>query len=284
MRAAAAAVAALALLAVPAASAADATPAELRELAARAASDEAALVELRELDRVDGVPVDLEAALAGAEGEELEARLVALAEGAAAAPGAAPAEARQEAADILAERRFHETGPPRPFDRLLAWLGDRLEPLARPFRWLAGRLPGGESLLWALLGALVIAAAAAFAVWLGRRRGGTIAERLARGRAEPALDPRELDRMAERAEERGELDLALRLRFRAGLVRLARLRAVRQPETMTNRQLVRLLHSDQFAGLANTLDEVVYGGRAASPADLEAAKSGWPRVLAGASP
>jgi hypothetical protein len=44
---------------------------------------------------------------------------------------------------------------------------------------------------------------------------------------------------------------------------------------------VQLLHSDQFAGLARALDEVVYGGRAASRADLEAAKAGWPRVLAG---
>jgi hypothetical protein len=273
----------LALLAAPAAAAADATPAELRELAARAASDPAALAELREIDRVGGVPVDLEAALAGAEGEELEQRLVALVEGASAGTAAAtPGEAREEAADILAERRFHETGPPRPFHRLLVWLGDRLEPLARPFRWLAGWIPGGESLLWALLGALVIGAAAAFAVWLGRRRGGTVAERLARARGESGLDPRELERLAERAEERGELELALRLRFRAGLVRLARQRAVRHPETMTNRQLVRLLHSEQFAGLARTLDEVVYGGRAASPADLEAAKSGWPRVLAGA--
>ena len=281
MRLAAAAAVALALLPVSAAGAADATPAELRELAARAATDEAALAELRGIDSVGGNPVDLEAALAGAEGDELENRLEALAEGAggtAAAPGAA----REEAADILAERRFRETGPPRPFHRFLVWLGDLLEPLARPFRWLASWVPGGESVLWTLLGLLVIAAAAGFAVWLGRRRGGTVAERLARARAEPELDPRELERRADRAEERGELELALRLRFRAGLVRLARLRAVPRPETLTNRRLVQLLHSEQFTGLARTLDEVVYGGRPASPADLDAAKTGWPRVLAGA--
>jgi hypothetical protein len=281
MRLVAAGAVALALLPVSAAGAADATPAELRELAARAATDETALAELRAIDRVGGVPVDLETALAGAEGDELARRLEALAEG-GGGTAAAPAAAREEAADILAERRFHETGPPRPFRRFLEWLGDRLEPLARPLRWLAGWVPGGESALWTLLGVLVVGAAAGFAVWLGRRRGGTVAERLARARAEPALDPRELERRAEQAEERGELELALRLRFRAGLVRLARLRAVPQPEMLTNRRLVQLLHSDQFAGLARTLDEVVYGGRTASRADLEAAKAGWPRVLAGA--
>lgn len=281
MRVVATGLAALALLTAPAAGAADATPAELRELAARAASDEAALQELRAVDRVNGVPVDLDAALAGAEGEELERRLAALATG-DRGTAAFPGDAREQAADILAERRFHETGPPRPFRRFLGWLGDRLEPIARPFRWLAGWVPGGESVLWALLGALVIGAAAGFALWLGRRRGGTVVERLARARGEPALDPRELERLAEEAEKSGELERALRLRFRAGLVRLARLQAIPQPEMLTNRQLVRLLHSEQFDRLARDLDEVVYGGRPASAADLEAARTGWPRVLAGA--
>jgi hypothetical protein len=278
MRLLAAGLAALALLAPPAALADSATPAELRQLAGRAATDEAALAELRRIDRVDGLPVDLEAALAGAEGDELERRLATLAAG-EAGPAAAPAAARERAAEILSERRFRESGPPRPFRRFLAWLGDRLEPLARPFRWLAGWLPGGESVLWALLGGIVIAGAAAFAVWLGRRRGGTVVERLGRGRGEPALDPRRLERLAEEAEERGELGLALRLRFRAGLLRLARLRAVPRPETLTSRQLVRLLRSEQFDRLARDLDEVVYGGRPATPADVEAARTGWPRVL-----
>ena len=284
MRLLAAGLAALALLAPAAAQADSATPAELRALAGRASTDETALAELRRIDRVDGVPVDLDAALAGAEGDELERRLATLAVG-EGGPATAPADAREQAAEILSERRFRESGPPRPFRRFLGWLGDRLEPLARPFRWLAGWLPGGESVLWALLGAIVIAGAAGFAVWLGRRRGGTVVERPGRERGEAPLDPRRLERLAEEAEERGDLGLALRLRFRAGLLRLARLRAVPQPETLTSRQLARLLRSDRFDGLARDLDEVVYGGRPATPADLEAARTGWPRVLsqAGAS-
>nr|MBA2383438.1 hypothetical protein [Actinomycetota bacterium] len=78
MRARAAAVAAVFVLAAPAAWGAEATGAEVRALAARAGSDPSALEELREIDRVDGSPADLRAALAGAEGEELERRLAAL--------------------------------------------------------------------------------------------------------------------------------------------------------------------------------------------------------------
>lgn len=284
MRAAVPVLAALALMAAPAALAGEATLAELRRLAARAAADERALEELRQVDRVDGVAVDLQTALAGADGEELERRLAALAAGGGGAGGTAPSgtEAREAAAEILAERRFDEAGPPRPFRRLLDWLGERLRPLARPFDRLAQWIPGGASVLWTALGLVVVVAAAAFTAWLGRRRGGAVVARLARADDGSGLDPRRLDRLAEAAEARGELELALRLRFRAGLVRLAQRRAVPSPETLTSRQLVRLLGSEQFERLARDLDEVVYGGRAATPADVEAARQGWPAVLAGA--
>ena len=73
--------------------------------------------------------------------------------------------------------------------------------------------------------------------------------------------------------------LALRLRFRAGLARLAALHTVPQPENLTSRQLARALGSPRFGGLARDLDEVVYGGRQASAADLTSAREGWPQVL-----
>ena len=125
-----------------------------------------------------------------------------------------------------------------------------------------------------------MAGAALVAVLLGTRLGGVVVERSARSRGELGPDPRELERLADEAEGRGELERALRLRFRAGLLRLARIEAVPQPETLTSRQLVRLLGSEQFGPLARDLDEVVYGGRAASRADVENARTGWPQVLA----
>jgi hypothetical protein len=283
MRLLAAVMAAAALVAAPAAAAASATPAEVRELARRAASDPAALAQLRRIDRVDGAPVDLRAALSGARGTELERRLAALAAGGERA-AAAPAAARADAAAVLAERRFSETSPPRPFRRLLGWLGDRIDGpvtwLGRPLSWLAARIPGGEAVLWVILGGLVMAGAAFVAARLGASRGGGVVDRTARLGGEPAADPRKLERLADEAEGRGDLDLALRLRFRAGLLRLARIEAIPEPETLTSRQLVRLLGSEQFGRLARDLDEVVYGGRAASRADVESARTGWPQVLA----
>ena len=276
MRLFAAALAAAALVAVPAAGGSSATPAEVRELAGRAASDPAALAQLRQIDTVEGAPVDLRAALGGASGQELERRLAALAAGGERDP-AASAGARAEAADVLAERRFSEAPPPRPFRRLLGRLGDLID---GPFGLLGDRIPGGEGVLWVILGALVMAVAAFVAARLGDSRGGIVVDRSALLRSESGIDPRTLEHLAEEAEGRGELEAALRLRFRAGLLRLARVEAVRQPETLTSRQLVRLLGAEQFGRLASDLDEVVYGGRAASRADVEYARTGWPQVLA----
>jgi hypothetical protein len=280
MRGALAALAAAALMAPTAALADDATPAEVRALAARAADDGDALAALRRVDRVGGEPVDLRRAL-DVDGMELERRLAALARG-GEGMGAEVVAARAEAVEILEQRRFEGSGPPKPFDRFLDWLGGQLRPLGRPFEWLAGWIPGGAATLWTALAIAVVLGAAAFAAWLGRRRGGLVVERLTRADGDQGLDPDRLDRLAEEAERSGDLELALRLRFRAGLVRLARKRAVPRPETLTSRQLVRLLGSEEFDRLARDLDEVVYGGRAATPADLEAAKTGWPAVLAAA--
>lgn len=256
----------------------EATGAEMRALAREAAADPESLARLRQVDSVDGRAVDLRSALANANGAELERRLAVLA--APSGKSASAADPSATAAAILGERRFRGTGPPRPFRRALEWLGDRLGPLARPVRWLAGWIPGGGSALWVLLGLSVVGAAAVVAARLGRHRGGAVFERQRRAEREQGLDPRTLDRFADQAESRGELDLALRLRFRAGLVRLAQVRAIPEPETLTSRQLIGLLHSERFDRLAHTLDEVVYGGRAASAADLDAARSEWPQVLA----
>ena len=125
-----------------------------------------------------------------------------------------------------------------------------------------------------------MAGAAFVAVRLGASRGGGVVDRAARSAASPGSIRASSMRLADEAEGRGELELALRLRFRAGLVRLARVEAIPQPETLTSRQLVRLLGSEQFRGLARDLDEVVYGGRPASRADVENARTGWPQVLA----
>jgi hypothetical protein len=268
----------VALVAAPAALADSATRADVKRLAAAAAAgDAAALSELRNVDTVDGRPVDLGSAL-DTDGRELQERLATLAAGGAATQAGTGA-ARSEAADILEERRFHESRVPRPLHGVLEWIGDKLRSLARPFDWLAARLPGGWATLWIVIGALVVALAAFVATRLGARRGGRLLDAAAARRKGRAPDPDRLERDAAEAERRGALDLALRLRFRAGLIRLARAEVIPGHEPLTSGQLRRLVGSRSFDRLALDLDEVVYGDLPASAEQVGRARESWPRVL-----
>jgi hypothetical protein len=269
----------LALAVAPAALASDATGAEVKRLASRAAGgDTAALAQLREVDRVDGRPVDLAAAL-DADGAELRARLRTLGAGAPAAAQAGTGDARREAERILAERRFHGSTVPRPLHGVLEWLGDKLRVLARPFDWLAGRIPGGRATLWTALAAFVVALAAFVAMRLGARRGGRLLDASSERRAGRAPDPERLEREAAEAERLGDLDLALRLRFRAGLIRLARAEVIPAHEPLTSGQLRRLVRSPSFDRLAFDLDEIVYGDRPASAEHVGRSRDQWPHVI-----
>ena len=79
--------------------------------------------------------------------------------------------------------------------------------------------------------------------------------------------PEELERDAHAAEPPGDLARALRLRFRAVLLRLARAR--RSRARALDRPAVVRLSARAFDELARDHDEVVYGGRPASRADVE---------------
>jgi Ni/Co efflux regulator RcnB len=267
--------AAVALVAVPVAHAE--TAAEVRDLAARAAAgDGTALAELRRVTVVDGRRVALGRALAGADGIELASRLGILAE--PGTPAAAIGDPAASAAAILDQGRFKGSNVPRPLHGVLAWLGDRLRELARPFRWLEDHLPGGATATAALLGGLVVVIAAAAALAIARRRAGVSLEHAARRRREHAGDPDRLEREADEAELRGDLEAALRLRFRAGLARLALADAIPRDER-TSGELRPVLDHAAFDRLASGLDVVAYGRRAASAEDVQAARADWQQVL-----
>src|SRR5438034_5867467 len=107
-------VAAVALAAAPAAAGSSATSSKVAALAARAETDPTALAVLRAVDRVDGRPVDLRAALA-ASGPRLQGRLRTLAGSARAGPAqAALRDPQASARTILSERRFRGSSVPRP--------------------------------------------------------------------------------------------------------------------------------------------------------------------------
>jgi Domain of unknown function (DUF4129) len=194
-----------------------------------------------------------------------------------------PDDARNSARQILSNGRFHVAHTPRPLRKPLSWLGDRLHGIADWFGRVFSHIP---TLLTLALGLLVVAVAIAYVVTKVRARRGSPDGR----RRAPAVaaagseDPVELELAADAAERAGQLDVALRLRFRAGLLRLGARGAIRYRPSVTTNEVRRVLGSQSFDELARTFDAVAYGGRDAAPPDLDTARRDWPRVVASASP
>lgn len=260
------------------------TGTQLQDLAARAAGDPRALAQLRAVREVDGRPVDLGRALAGAEGPGLASRLQSLSGGATAGPAVAGEQARQEARDVLDGRRFKPARVPRPFAGILRSLGRWLEPVGEPIGRVFGRLLDTVAGQLVLVGLVFVVAALISVRLIGRRSPGNIHRSRPFGMAGEDLDPDELERQAVAAERAGDLDHAVRLRFVAGVLRLDRAGVITYRSSLTTGQLRSRLHSASFAELAAAFDEIAYGGRPAEDADLRAATEGWPRVLAETGP
>jgi hypothetical protein len=102
-------------------------------------------------------------------------------------------------------------------------------------------------------------------------------------RAASRENPSALEREADAAERAGDLERALRLRFRAGLLRLDERGAIRYRPSLTTGELRQLLGSATFDDLAARFEQVVYGREPAEPADVEAARNDWPRVVENAT-
>ena len=193
-----------------------------------------------------------------------------------------PDRARDQAREILGGRRYKPADVPRPFEGALEWLGDRLRPIGDFLSSIT------ESLLGKILLATVLAGiVAVVALLVARRRAATSVAGGGAGRRQSPderADPGRLEREADAAERRGDFDAALRLRFRAGLLRLDRAGAIHFRPSITTGQVARRLRLRTFDDLAVRFDAVAYGGRHASATDLQSARGEWPRVLEQAAP
>lgn len=276
----------LAVTAAPAPAAEDVTAGELRELARRAEHDPAARRELADVRRVDGRPVDVSTALAGADESEQRARLRTLAEGVVpnAAQSPSQVDAQEDARRILDGRRYNAPEPPRPLRGVLRKLGEWLRALTRPLTDVWPDIGGVPAPLQGLLAVAVLAAAVVVATRLVRQRTahavGEEHGRRRRGDGGGSLDPDVLEREADDAERQGDLDTALRLRFRAGLVRLDAAGAIKLRPSLTTGEVRRHIRSDALHDLTAAFEAVAYAGEPAGPDDVAAARREWPRVLA----
>jgi hypothetical protein len=276
-RAAAASVLLLALAAPAPAVAEDVSAAELRALAERAADDPAALERLRGVDSVEGAPADVGGALGAASGAELRDRLEALA-AQAGERVEMTGDPRADAREIVAQRRFRGTRVQGPFRGLLDRIGRWLEPLGDLVPRLDRVLPGGRGVVWTLLALAMLGLGWLLGGRTIRRRAALAAAggRDAGGRRE---SPAELERRAEEAQRRGDHEAALRLRFRAGLLRLDARGTIDYRPSLQTYEVAAALRKAEFDRLSAGFGEVVYGGRPASAEDVEAARRDWEAVL-----
>ena len=198
--------------------------------------------------------------------------------------GSGAGAARDAARQILAEQRFHASPVPRPLHGLLHAIGKLWQPVGRrlddAFGTIAGVLPGGRAALWVILAALVLLAVGALTARSTRR----VLRETADG-AGPQGGARRgaaaLEREAVEAERAGRLQEAVRLRFQAGLMRLAEHDLIDGAASTPNAQLRRELHSPRFDALARRFDEIVYGGDEAREQDVQDARREWPRLVGG---
>jgi len=276
-------VAALALAAPTTAAAEAVTRAELTALGERAAADRAAHERLLAVDKVDGRRVDVRAALGGVRGREITERVRLIAASVQGANTGSPADGRRQAAEILDDRRFKGSGIPRPFEKPLAWLGDRIEPIVAWINDRGASVPGGPPALWLTLSGLVLLAAATITTTTIRRRALAI-ERKRAAAAPEAENPAALERAADKAERDGDWERAVRLRFRAGLLRLDHRRVVTYRPSLTTGEVARAVRVPSFAEIGSRFDEIAYGGRHAEREDAEAARRDWKTVLEQAVP
>lgn len=244
---------------------------EYRALVAEADEDG-----LKRVTSVDGQPVDLAAALAGAGVEEIDGRLDALQ---SLEPERTPAleNPTAEARDILQEERFHGGDAPGPFRGFVDWLRTLVP--TDLIEWIDDHLPGGRAVVWIVLGTLLFLVGYLLARFFLTRRIAVF-EAAAQAHAPASDDPKALERRAAEAEAAGDLEAALRLRFRAGLLRLDRRGAIAFRPSISTHEVRRALRSGDFDALSATFDDVVYGGREPHGEDVAQARERWPDVVA----
>ncbi len=132
---------------------------------------------------------------------------------------------------------------------------------------------------WAA-GVITIALGAGLAYVILRRRSHVERVRSNRVlRGTDREDPDELDRRARAAVAEGSYDIAVRLWFVAGVLRLTTRGFLVHGEVRTNRELLRAVPSATFGDLARRHEQIVYGQQPATIEDARNADRGWVSVL-----
>jgi|GEM_PF-6531771 len=88
-------------------------------------------------------------------------------------------------------------------------------------------------------------------------------------------DAQLLENLSDKAEQEGHLDLALRYRFRAGLLRLNEMEIISFHPSITNAQWQLIIDNESFNMITKDFNDVTYGERTCDVQHLSRARSSW---------
>ena len=198
--------------------------------------------------------------------------------------------ARHQVEQILSRPPYTTSNGPRPLAGIFHALGRALDDVFGPvWRWLYHHvlLHIGHGFRFAfggwwplVAGALALAVGALSATLVVRRRSRIQARRQPAQTVTSEEKPGALEAEAAAADAAGDFERAVRLRFRAGLLRLVRQGTLVDDHARTDRQLTALVPSTTFRQLAQRHERIVYGREPAAAEDSSLARQQWPRALA----
>lgn len=88
-----------------------------------------------------------------------------------------------------------------------------------------------------------------------------------------------LERLSDEAEKSGKFELALRYRFRAGLLRLNDMKVIAFHPSVTNAQWQLIVDNDSFNLLTRDFNDVTYGERTCDASHLSRARRNWSSLV-----
>ncbi len=129
-----------------------------------------------------------------------------------------------------------------------------------------------------ILGLIVLTVVCLVAMRIARRVPRLGPETTTTGTDGLREDPRRLEAEADAAEASGDLELAVRLRFRAGLLRLERQGLLAGRDVLTAAEIADRLQSPSFRKLAADLEEILYAEAPAQSSHARSSRELWPQV------
>jgi hypothetical protein len=132
---------------------------------------------------------------------------------------------------------------------------------------------------WAAgLVALIIGVAIGIVIYRHRTRVDLKEASSARSRIREE-SPHDIENQARFACDRGEFELAVRLWFTAGVLRLTQMGLIANGASRTDREILRTIASASFVDVARRHEQIVYGRQSATAADARSAAEKWSDVF-----